>query len=70
LRSGSRPAWALLGFAIGSLFLIGAAAAEDRRVVVDPNQPPWSAIVKVQTNIGFLLTCSPRTRPGGVRVRT
>ena len=28
------------------------AAAADRRVVVDPNTPPWNAIAKVQTNIG------------------
>ena len=42
--------------AVGCLFLISTAAAQDRRVVVDPNQPPWSAIVKVQTNIGLRCT--------------
>ena len=28
------------------------AQAADRRVAVDPNKPPWSAVAKVQTNIG------------------
>ena len=28
------------------------AHSADRRVTVDPNQPPWNAIAKVQTNIG------------------
>src|SRR5438874_1509872 len=33
--------------------MTGAAAqAADRRVAVDPNQPPWHAIAKVQNNIG------------------
>ena len=29
-----------------------AAQVGDRRVPVDPNQPPWNAVAKVQTNIG------------------
>jgi protease YdgD len=29
-----------------------AAQGVDRRVPVDPNQPPWDAIAKVQSNIG------------------
>ena len=31
-------------------------AAADARAPVDPNQPPWSAIAKVQTNIGSRCT--------------
>ena len=36
------------------LVMLAATAAHgaDRRVPVDPNQPPWDAIAKVQTNIG------------------
>jgi protease YdgD len=56
----SAPAWRRSGFflalAIGLACLVSSAAAVDRRVVVDPNQPPWSAIVKVQTNIGLRCT--------------
>ena len=33
-----------------------AARAADRRVVVDPNTPPWNAVAKVQTNIGTRCT--------------
>jgi protease YdgD len=29
-----------------------AAPGADRRVAVDPNQPPWDAVAKVQSNIG------------------
>lgn len=40
-----------------------AAQGADRRVVVDPNEPPWNAVAKVQTNIGEdrtqLLTADP-----------
>jgi len=43
-------------FLIGLTLLVSGAAAEDRRVVVDPNLPPWSAIVKIQTNIGLRCT--------------
>jgi protease YdgD len=32
--------------------LLPGIGATDRRVAVDPGQPPWSAIAKVQTNIG------------------
>jgi protease YdgD len=37
-----------------ALVILGAASAHaaDRRVPVDPNEPPWNAIAKVQTNIG------------------
>lgn len=28
------------------------AQAADRRVIVDPNEPPWNAVAKVQTNTG------------------
>jgi protease YdgD len=37
-----------------ALSILAAATAQgaDRRVPVDPNQPPWSAVAKVQTNIG------------------
>jgi protease YdgD len=31
---------------------MAAASADDRRVSLDPNQPPWNAVAKVQTNIG------------------
>jgi protease YdgD len=34
------------------LTAVSAAHATDRRVQVDPNEPPWNAIAKVQTNIG------------------
>jgi protease YdgD len=35
-----------------ALVIVAAAAAhaEDRRVPVDPNEPPWNAIAKVQSN--------------------
>jgi len=33
-----------------------AAQGADRRVPVDPNQPPWNAVAKVQTNIGVHCT--------------
>ncbi|HEX6443366.1 MAG TPA: trypsin-like serine protease [Stellaceae bacterium] len=42
--------------AAGLALLALGAAAEDRRVVVNPDQPPWTAIVKVQTNIGSRCT--------------
>lgn len=41
--------------ALACLAAAGASAA-DRRVVVDPNAPPWSAVAKVQTNIGVHCT--------------
>ena len=34
------------------LLAAATAHAGDRRVPVDPNEPPWNAIAKVQTNIG------------------
>lgn len=34
---------------------ISPAMADDRRVV-DPTEPPWAAIVKVQSNIGLRCT--------------
>lgn len=36
--------------------LLPGIRAIDRRIVVDPGRPPWSAIVKVQTNIGTRCT--------------
>ena len=42
-----------LATGLALLLLAGAPAdAADRRVTVDPNQPPWNAVAKVQTNIG------------------
>jgi len=39
--------------ALGLVMLAGVpATAADRRVTVDPATPPWSAVAKVQTNIG------------------
>jgi protease YdgD len=40
-----------------ALVIVAAAAhagdlAADRRVPVDPNEPPWNAIAKVQSNVG------------------
>jgi protease YdgD len=35
---------------------IASAQADDRRVAVDPNQPPWNAVAKVQTNTGARCT--------------
>jgi protease YdgD len=37
-----------------ALVIVAAAAAQasDHRVAVDPNEPPWNAIAKVQSNIG------------------
>ena len=42
------------GAAALALVVVAAATAhaEDRRVAVDPNEPPWNAIAKVQSNIG------------------
>jgi len=48
-----RLAAALLAVAVS---MAAAAHAADRRVVVDPNAPPWNAIAKVQTNIGTRCT--------------
>ena len=36
--------------------LPGLAHAADRRVPVDPNQPPWNAVAKVQTNTAVRCT--------------
>jgi protease YdgD len=36
--------------------LLPGIGAVDRRVAVDPGQPPWDAIAKVQTNIGTRCT--------------
>ena len=42
------------GAAALALVIVAAATAhaDDRRVAVDPNEPPWNAIAKVQSNIG------------------
>jgi V8-like Glu-specific endopeptidase len=34
------------------VFTAAHAQAADRRVMVDPNAPPWNAVAKVQTNTG------------------
>jgi protease YdgD len=36
--------------------LLSGIGVVDRRVAVDPEQPPWDAIAKVQTNIGTRCT--------------
>src|SRR5205807_959007 len=42
-----------LSAALALLILAAAAAqAADGRVPVDPNEPPWNAIAKVQSNVG------------------
>jgi protease YdgD len=46
----------VLVLAAGLALCICPAMAEDRRVVVDPTEPPWAAIVKVQSNIGSRCT--------------
>ena len=38
------------------VLLPAPAQAADRRAAVDPNEPPWSAVAKVQTNIGARCT--------------
>jgi protease YdgD len=38
------------------LLAVTAARAADRRVVVDPDEPPWTAVAKVQTNTGVHCT--------------
>ena len=43
-----------IAMAIGAGTGLGSAA--ERRVAVDPNAPPWNAIVKIQTNIGSRCT--------------
>ena len=44
---------AALALAVSAAAVAQAAAqGADRRVPVDPNEPPWNAIAKVQTNIG------------------
>jgi protease YdgD len=39
-------------FAAALVIFAASGRAADRRVPVDPNQPPWNAVAKVQTNIG------------------
>jgi protease YdgD len=50
LRAGAAFALTLLAASIVR------PALADPRLVVDPNQPPWNAIAKVQTNIGTRCT--------------
>jgi protease YdgD len=45
-----------LAFATCLVLLASSASAEDRRTVVDANEPPWDAVVRVQTNIGTRCT--------------
>jgi protease YdgD len=51
--TGRRAAFAA---AVLLLLAMPRAMASDRRVVVDPDRPPWSAIARVQTNIGTRCT--------------
>jgi protease YdgD len=51
-----RLAVAMLAIAISIGAGTGPGSAGERRVPVDPNAPPWNAIVKVQTNIGSRCT--------------
>jgi protease YdgD len=51
-----RLAIAALAIAISTAAGTGPTSAAERRVPVDPNAPPWNAIVKVQTNIGSRCT--------------
>jgi protease YdgD len=43
---------AALALAVFAVFAAATAQAADRRVMVDPNEPPWNAVAKVQTNTG------------------
>src|SRR5437764_15286591 len=52
----SRASRAVVLQLAGFLLCLSSASAEDRRIVVDPIQPPWADIVKVQTNIGSRCT--------------
>jgi protease YdgD len=52
VRKATAGAIAVLLWIAGS----NGAAGADRRAVVDPNRPPWDAVVKVQTNIGARCT--------------
>ena len=47
---------ALLAATIFSQIIAASAGAADPRLTVDPNNPPWNAIAKVQTNIGVRCT--------------
>src|SRR5438874_11979118 len=51
-----RLATAMLAIAMAIGAGTGPGSAGERRVVVDPNAPPWNAVVKVQTNIGTRCT--------------
>jgi protease YdgD len=66
-RKGTSSYLAVLSLACALLVMQPAGGAElplllpgigvvDRRVVVDPGQPPWDTIAKVQTNIGTRCT--------------
>ena len=46
----------LLAALVLAVILSRVAHGADRRVAVDPNQPPWSTVTKVQTNIGSRCT--------------
>jgi protease YdgD len=45
-----------LGISLAVVLLGAAAHAADRRIAVDPNEPPWNAVAKVQTNTGVHCT--------------
>src|SRR3954468_6884506 len=55
-RRCCRGRGAAIGYTAALLVIASVAWADDRRVPVDPSQPPWNAIVKVQTNIGSRCT--------------
>jgi protease YdgD len=46
----------LAAFGLALVLPLAAGHTADRRVVVDPNAPPWNAIAKVQTNTGMRCT--------------
>jgi protease YdgD len=63
LRSSCFPLLSLVGAlpvmqpaSAAELPLLPGIGVVDRRVAVDPGQPPWDAIAKVQTNIGTRCT--------------
>src|SRR5436853_4346260 len=55
-RRTMRLAIAMLAITMSIGAGTGPGLAGERRVPVDPNAPPWNAVVKVQTNIGSRCT--------------
>ena len=52
MRRAATLALVILAAAAAPAAAQGAAQGADRRVAVDPNEPPWNAVAKVQTNTG------------------